>query len=209
MRAHAHGLSTADAVMELITNDTTMNRLVQDDAMGLESFRSILIHRLSYLKPGTARWPETKYGAVWREARKQFRQQMIDIPFTSKSEQVAVLAKNVARINQALDSEELSVKDSQLLTNSLTKTMEGLRKLSAVEEPTPASLSGSQLVGVLERLTVALKAPEQLALSEDTQELAGLLEGLALALKAPHGESNGNGVKAIPAEAGKENGKEE
>ena len=103
--------------------------------------RAILIHRLSYLKPGTARWPEAKYGSAWREAREQYRQQMSDILFTSQVEQVALLAKNAERINRALDNEELSVKDFQLLTNSLTKTLESLNKLSAVDEQTHVNLS--------------------------------------------------------------------
>ena len=97
VRAHAHGLSTADAALELIKQDDTMNRLAQDDAVGLESLRPILIHRLSYLKPGTTRWPEAKYGSMWREAREEYRQQVSDIPFTSKAEQAALLAKNAER----------------------------------------------------------------------------------------------------------------
>ena len=208
VRSHARGLSTADAVRSLIMEDRTMNRLAQNDAVGAGDVRTILIHRLSYLKPGTARWPEAKYGTVWREAREEYRQQVSDIPFTSKAEQVALLAKNAERINQALDSEEHSVKDFQLLTNSLTKTVESLRKLSEVEEPTPSHLPPPQLVAVLERLTVALKAPGQLELSGDTQELVGVLEGLTLALKVPQGERTGNGVKALPAEAGRETAKE-
>ena len=209
VRSHARGLSTADAVRELILGDRTMQRLAQEDAAGEEYVRTILIHRLSYLKPGTARWPEAKYGSVWREAREEYREQMSDIPFTSKAEQVALLAKNAERINRALDNEEHSVKEVQMLTNSLTKTLESLRKLSAVEEATPASLSGPQLIGVLERLTVALKAPEQLELGGGAKELAVALEGFALALKAPQVEGTGNGVKALPSEAGADEGKAE
>ena len=204
VRCHARGLSTADAVGELIKQDDTMNRLAREDALGLEYLRTILIHRLSYLKPGSARWPEAKYGAVWREARGEYRQQVSDIPFTSQVEQVALLAKNAERINRALDNEEHSVKEFQMLTNSLTKTLESLRKLSAVEQPMPVSLSGPQLVGVLERLTLALNAPEQLELGGEAKELVGVLERLTLALKAPQGESTGNGVKALPADAGVE-----
>ena len=50
----------------------------------------MLIHRLAYLKPGSARWPEKKYGSVWREAREQYKQVVSDIPFTSQVEQVAL-----------------------------------------------------------------------------------------------------------------------
>ena len=207
VRAHARGLSTADAVRELILEDRTMNRLAREDAVGAADVRTILIHRLSYLKPGSARWPEAKYGAVWREAREEYRQQVRDIPFTSPVEQVALLAKNAERISRALDKEEHSPKEFQMLTNALTKTLESLRKLSAVEQPMLVSLSGPQLVGVLERLTLALNAPEQLALGGEAKELVGVLECLALALKAPQRESTGNGFKALPSEVDRDEGK--
>lgn len=209
VRAHARGLSTADAARTLILEDRTMSRLAQEDAVGVADVRTILIHRLSYLKPGTARWPEAKYGSVWRQAREEYRQQVRDIPFTSKAEQIALLAKNAERINRALDNEEHTVKDFQLLTNSLTKTLESLHKLSAVEEHTHTSLSPPQLVGVLERLTVALKAPGQLELSGETQELVAVLEGLTLALKAPRVEGTGNGTKALPAGSDADGGEAE
>ena len=204
VRAHARGLSTADAVRALILDDLTMNRLAREDAVGVADVRTILIHRLSYLKPGSARWPEAKYGAVWCEARGEYRQQVSDIPFTSQVEQVALLAKNAERINRALDNEEHSVKEFQMLTNSLTKTLESLRKLSAVEQPMLVSLSGPQLIGVLERLTLALRVPEQKKLGGEATELVGVLERLTLALKAPQVEGTGNGAKALPADAGVE-----
>ena len=209
VRSHARGLSTADAVRELILGHRTMNRLAQEDAVGVEDLRTILIHRLSYLKPGTARWPEAKYGSVWREAREEYRQQVSDIPFTSQVEQVALLAKNAERINRALDKEEHSPKELQMLTNSLTKTLESLRKLSVVDEPMPRSLSGPQLVAVLERLTFALRTPAQNQLGGEAKELVGVLEGLTLALKSPKREGTGNGVKALPSEGGADDGKAE
>ena len=199
VRRHARGLSTSDAVSALIVADKTMNRLARDDAMGAKELRKFLVHRLAYLKPGSARWPEKKYGSVWREEREQHRQVVIDIPFTSRVEQVALLAKHAARINNELDNQTHSVQDLQLLTNSLTKTMESLRKLSAVEEPMPVNLSGPQLVAVLERLTLALKAPEQISIGGEAAELVGVLEQLTLALKAPEQMADGNEVKALPA----------
>ena len=199
VRRHARGLSTSDAVSALIVADKTMNRLARDDAMGAKELRKFLVHRLAYLKPGSARWPEKKYGSVWREEREQHRQVVIDIPFTSRVEQVALLAKHAARINNELDNQTHSVQDLQLLTNSLTKTMESLRKLSAVEEPMPVNLSGPQLVAVLERLTLALKAPEQISIGGEAVELVGVLEQLTLALKAPEQMADGNEVKALPA----------
>ena len=178
VRSHAQGLSTADAVVELMITDKTINRLAREDAIGLLKLREMLIPRLAYLKPGSARWPEKKYGAVWCETRKAYKWAMRDIPFTSQVEQVALLAKQADRINEALERRGHSVEDVQVLTNSLIKTVESLRKLSAVDES--VNLSAPQLVGVLERLTLALRAPEQ---------------GV-----------NGDGVKALPAEAGSDGG---
>ena len=210
VRRHARGLSTSNAVSALIAGDKTLNRLVQEDAVGWDAVQKILTHRFAYLKPGSARWPEQKYGSVWREEREQHRQVIGDIPFTSPVEQVALLAKHVERINNELDDPAHSVQDLQLLTNSLTKTMEILRKLSAVEEPMPVNLSGPQLVGVLERLTLALKAPDLEVIGGETEELVGVLERLTLALKAPEQAADGNSeIKALPAAREGDEGKPE
>lgn len=181
---HARGLSTTDAAWELIKEDAVINRLAQQDALGAKRLREMLVHRLSYLRPGTARWPEKKYGALWREAREQYKHTISDIALTSPVEQVALLAKHAERINFKLEDKDHDVKDLQMLTNSLTKTLESLQKLSAVEQQSPVNLSGPQLVAVLERLTLALDAPEQLALSGDTDALVAVLEQLTLALKS-------------------------
>ena len=203
VRCHARGLSTADAVWELMTVDETMRRLVQQDAMGGSALREMLVHRLSYLKPGSARWPEKKYGSVWREEREEYRQAVRDIPFTSQVEQVALLAKLAERINHELDRKVHSVKDLQMLTHSLAQTVESLRKLSVVDEQQiPVNLSAPKLVGVLERLTLALRAPGQTAIGGETAALVGVLERLTLALKVPEQQANGTESKALPAEAG-------
>ena len=207
VRSHAQGLSTADAVVELMITDKTINRLAREDAIGLLKLREMLIPRLAYLKPGSARWPEKKYGAVWRETREAYKWAMRDIPFTSQVEQVALLAKQADRINEALETGEHSVEDVQVLTNSLIKTVESLRKLSAIDEQQPSlNLSAPQLVGVLERLTLALRAPEQGAIDGEAAALVGVLERLTLALKAPEQRVNGDGAKALPAEAGGDGG---
>ena len=190
VRCHARGLSTSDAVSELMMEDEIINQLAQDDAMGWKELKEILVHRLSYLKPGSARWPEGKYGELWRETREKHRQAVSDIPFTSPVEQIAVLAKHAERINSELETKTHSAKDLQLLTNSLTKTMESLRRLSAAEQPMPVNLSGAQIVGVLERLTLALKAPGKQMIGGEAEELVSVLERLTLALKAPETEGD-------------------
>ena len=62
---------------------------------------------------------------------------------------------------------------------------------------------------MLERLTLALREPEQIRLGGEAKELVGVLECLTLALKAPQRESTGNGVKALPSETGADEGKAE
>ena len=183
VRCHARGISTSEAVSELIREDDVMDRLAKSDALGMDHLRDELIHRMSYLKQGAARWPEKKYGAVWREARDSYKQMMRDIPLTSPGEQVAVLAKHVDRINYKLENDNYNVKDFQILTDSLMKTIERLQKVSVVEEQAPANLSAPQLVAVLERLTLALDTPEQLAIGGDTDALVSVLERLTGALK--------------------------
>ena len=199
VRAHAQGISTSDAVTELVWSDDTMNRLAHKDAMGTQGLRDALIPRVAYLKPGSARWPEKKYGVVWREAREAYKQTVSDIPLTSKEEQMALLAKHAERTNRILEKKSLDVKGYQLLTNSLTQTLKNLRELSAVEVPVAENLSPPQLVAVLERLTLALRAPEQNAIGGDSVELVGVLQKLALALKAPEQKTGGNGANALPA----------
>lgn len=201
VRCHARGFSTSDAVKELIRQDERLKRLAQKHVLGEPQLRAFLIPRMAYLKPGSSRWPEAKYGATWREARETHKQTLRDIRFTSQEEQTALLAKQVDRINSELERGGHSLVEMQLLTNMLIKTVESLRKLSPVDEQQmPVNLSPPQLVGALERLTLALKTPGQNAIGGETQELAGVLERLTLALKAPEQQVNSNGAKALPVE---------
>ena len=148
VRCHARGFSTSDAVKELIKTDETLKRLSQMHVLGEPQLRTFLIPRLAYLKPGSSRWPEAKYGATWREAREAHKQTLRDIRFTSQEEQAALLAKQVDRINNELERGGHSLVEMQLLTNMLIKTVESLRKLSAVDEQQiPVNLSAPQLVG--------------------------------------------------------------
>ena len=77
------------------------------------------------------------------------------------------------------------------------------------EQQIPVNLSAPQLVGVLERLTLALKAPGQTAIGGETAALVGVLERLTLALKVPEQQANGTESKALPAEAGGDGGRPE
>jgi len=202
VRAHAQGISTSDAATELMWSDDTINRLARKDAMGVQGLRNALIPRVAYLKPGSARWPEKKYGAVWRDAREAHKQMVSNKPLTSKEEQMALLAKHAEQTNRILEKKSFDAKEYQLLTNSLTQTLKNLRELSQVEVPATENLSPPQLVAVLERLTLALRTPDQEAISGDVEQFVGVLQKLALALKAPEQKTDGNGAKVLPATNG-------
>ena len=213
VRCHALNFSTTKAVGELIEEDETLSRLAQNDAVQKKELREILIHRLSYLKPDSPRWSEKKYGVVWREAREEYKEALRDIPLTSQTEQVALLAKHANRLDKLIEAvwevadsgNVIYPKNMQLLFDSLTKTLLTLQKLSKVDEKqipvhlsAPLKLSAPQLVGVLERITLALKSPQQQIDGSEAEELVGVLERLTLALKVPAQQTEGNETKALP-----------
>ena len=202
---HARGLSTAEAVSTLVQEDKTMSRLAEPDVMGTSTLRRALVTRLAYLKPGTARWPEQKYGALWREARERHKRDIRDSPFTSPMEQSALLAKHVDYINELLYDKNHDVKDVQALTDSLIKTVEALQKLSTIEQQVPPNDSRTQLVAVLERLTLALDTPEQFALGGDTEPLVEILERLTGALKSSDRKAITDKTESMPTDTGQNN----
>ena len=183
VRHHARGLSTAEAVAILIPESSVMKRLAERDAIGEKKLKALLISRLAYLKPGTARWPEKKYGAVWREAREQYIQEISNTPFSTPAERIALLANHAERVNDTLKSKQHSVNDLQSLTQSLTTTVESLEKLSPTDPQASVNLSTPQLPALLERLTIALEAFQQIAHSDDTNLIVKVVERLTLALQ--------------------------
>lgn len=185
VRYHARGLSTTEAVATLINENTVMNRLAQPDALGKKKLKDLLISRLAYLKPGTARWPEKKYGSVWREARELHTQEINNTPFSTPAERIALLASHAERVNYTLKSKQHSVNDLQSLTESLTRTLESLEKLSPADQQTSADLPTPQLASVLERFTIALEAFQQIAGNGDTNAIVEVVERLTLALQPP------------------------
>ena len=58
VRAHAQGISTSDAVTELMWSDKTINRLAHKDAMGTQGLRDALIPRVAYLSRGRRDGPK-------------------------------------------------------------------------------------------------------------------------------------------------------
>ena len=206
VHCHARGLSTAEAVWTLVQEDKTLSRLAEPDVMGTSTLQRALVTRLAYLKPGTARWPERKYGALWREAREQHKRHIQDTPLTSPMEQSALLAKHVDYLNEMLYDKNHTVKDVQSLTDSLIKTVEVLQKFSAIQQQrVPPNDSRTQLVAVLERLTLALDTPEQFALGGDTETLVQVLERLTLALKSSDHKAIADKTQSVPTDTDQDN----
>ncbi|MXZ44678.1 MAG: hypothetical protein F4Z01_06875 [Gammaproteobacteria bacterium] len=219
VRQHALGLTTADAAWRLINQDDVINRLAQQDALGTKELKETLIQRLSYLKPTSSRWSEKKYGAVWTQAREQYKQAIADIPLSSQVEQVALLTKHVDRMDKMIDSQldkqNLDWKDFIALSNSLVKTVVSLNQMTTIDNPPIpinltaleqhqliAKLSAPQFIAFLQRLTLQLKAPNQQIIDGEAKELVAGLEQLTVALQLPAQQGNGNGeVKALPTEA--------
>ena len=185
VRYHARGFSTTEAVTTLILEDSTMKRLAQRDAIGKKKLKELLIPRLAYLKPGSTRWPEKKYGAVWREERQLYTQEISNTPFSTPAERIALLAKHAERVNHTLDNKQHSINDLQSLTDTLTKTLESLEKLSPVDQQASENLYTPQLAGILERFTVALEAFQQIASTGDANALVEVMEKFALAMQPP------------------------
>ena len=185
VRYHARGLSTAEAVETLIAENSIMKRLAERDAIGEKKLKELLISRLAYLKPGTARWPEKKYGAVWREERQLYTQEINNTPFSTPAERIALLANHAERVNHTLNNKEHSVNDLQSLTQTLTKTLESLEKLSPADQQPSANLPTPQLASILERFTIALEAFQQIASTGDANAIVEVVERLTLALQPP------------------------
>ncbi len=186
VRYHARGLSTTEAIATLINENSIMNRLAQPDALGEKKLKELLIPRLAYLKPGTTRWPEKKYGAVWREERQQYIQEISNTSFSTPAERIALLAKHAERVNHTLNNKEHSVNDLQSLTQSLTKTLESLEKLSPADQQAFANvLPAPQLPSVLKQFTVALEAFQQIASGGDPNAIVQVMEKFTLAMQPP------------------------
>ena len=185
VRYHARGLSTTEAVETLIAENSIMKRLAQGDAIGERKLKELLVPRLAYLKPGTARWSEKKYGALWSEERQQYIQEINNTPLSTPAERIALLAKHAARLNHTLDSKEHSLNDLQSLTQSLTKTLESLEKLSPTDQQASMNVSTPLPPSLLERFTVALEVFQQIAYSGDPNMIVEIMEKFALAMQPP------------------------
>ncbi len=185
VRYHARGFSTAEAITALMHEDSIMRRLAQTDAIGMQKLRDILIPRFAYLKPGTTRWPQQKYGAVWQEAREEYTHEINNIPLSSPVERAALLAKHAERVNTALENNQYSAAAFQALTQSLTKTLESLEKLSPSEQSVQANMTTPQLAEILERLTVALEGLQQPTYTGDANAFLEVLGKIAIAHQPP------------------------
>ena len=73
----------------------------------------------------------------------------------------------------------------QVLTQSLTKTLESLEKLSPAEQQASANSATPQLIGILERITVVLETLQQPTYSSDVNALVAILGKVGIAMQPP------------------------
>ena len=69
-----------------------------------------------------------------------------------------------------------------------------------IEQQEPPNYSRTQLVAVLERLTLELDTPEQFALSGDTEGLVEVLERLTFALKSSDRKAITDKTESMPTD---------
>ena len=130
VKYHAQGCTTTEIVNRFIEDHPSMQRLAKDDALGIQKLRRLLVQRLAYLKPGHPSWPEDRYGSLWREARNTKIEETTDLTLTNTAEQVSVLVDNVKQMQIALEKEDITTREIYLITNSITKTIQALNKIT-------------------------------------------------------------------------------
>ena len=112
-------------------------------------------------------------------------QEINNTPFSTPAERIVLLTKHAARLNHTLDNKEHSVNHLQALTQSLTKTLESLEKLSPTDQQASMNVSTPLPPSLLERFTVALEAFQQIAYSGDPNMIVEIMEKFALAMQPP------------------------
>ncbi|MCG9126615.1 hypothetical protein JT359_03335 [Candidatus Poribacteria bacterium] len=131
---HAMGCTTTEIVNILIEDHPAMRRLAKEDALGIQKLRRLLVQRLAYLKPGHPRWPEEKFGELWRRIRDEKNKDSKDIPLSTTGEQVNILVENVRKMQTALEKEDITPREIYLISNSITKTIQTLNKIKLSEK---------------------------------------------------------------------------
>lgn len=166
VRCHAQNMSTTHAVYDLIETYPEISRLAEGDALGEDDLTSLLVHRLAYLKPTANKWPAQKYGGVWDTARQAYRaaQRTMDLPYTSVEEQIRVLSREAERIIERLETGPYVEKEHQTLMDTLHKIFDRLDTTDRLPRAFTTQLASEpQLIGVLERLTLALTSTEHVS----------------------------------------------
>lgn len=184
---HAQGLSTTEAVKELIVSDEVLSRLSSSDAIGYEALCDKLVHRFSYLRPGNPRFSEEKYGQVWRDAREQHKTQIQDMPLTSSVEQIALLCSDIQQTRDLLADEEreFSAKEYALLKTTLRQSLVSLQKLTRGETWTIVERLPPQLLTIIESVVVGLETRPQFVLTEQAeQQLVNVLGNILTDLQS-------------------------
>lgn len=146
VRYHARGVSTTTAIESILLDDTYANitpfyLLRHDNVCGYENIKDFLVGRLSYLKPSHPRWPEKKYGDLWREERSAFVDTIGDIPLTQPVEQLQELSEHYIEL-KGLYRRARSAADKERYHKCMMRSLAGIHQLTQV--PVYKSLSKPQ-----------------------------------------------------------------
>lgn len=155
IRYHARGLSTSDAINEILLDDDMMSVtpfwvLKYPEVCGYENIKNFLVQRLSYLKPSHPRFPK-KFANYWRSERESYVDRIQDIPLSQPVEQLSKLSEHYTDLEMAYESAPSAV-DKERFHKCMVRTMAAIHLITrdpsinapnarrAISESPPAAL---------------------------------------------------------------------
>lgn len=160
IKYHARGVSTTAAVESIIMDDayrdvTPFYLLKHGDVCGYENIKNFLVGRLSYLKPSHPRWPEKKYGKLWKEERSEYVDKIRGIPLTQPEEQLQELSDHYIELKTLFQNAD-KPSDKERYHKCMMRVQAGIYQMT--RDPAYKSLSKPNIQG---NEPVALPKPEQ------------------------------------------------
>lgn len=134
VRLHARGISTTEIVKDILGNDywkniTPFYLFSFSDVCGYENIKKLLVSRLGYLKKSHKRFPVKKFGKVWKEERKQFIENLTEIPLATPIEQMHELTQHYQKLKILFD-EAKDAKDKERYHNCMMRTLAAIHLIA-------------------------------------------------------------------------------
>lgn len=173
IRYHACGVSTTDTVVGIISDQSYSNItpfyfLKYDDVCGSQNVKKFLVSRLSYLKPSHPRWPQKKFGELWRSERENYIDTIKEIPLTHPQERLQKLSNHYADLEVLYKTAE-NATDKERYHKCMMRTLAGIEVMTRepIHKPQPRSLTKEQS-------TIALSKPNDDNVIDVTPETEGV-----------------------------------